>query len=61
MLQTFSKDKKVDFSKVPFCLEAKNERCYKLLENLAKLIGNKIYNINSEAESCFAYCRCFCE
>lgn len=48
MLQTFSKDKKVDFSKVPFCLEAKNEKCYKLLENLAKLIGNKIYNINSQ-------------
>jgi len=48
MLQTFSKDKKVDFTEVPFCLEAENENDYKLLETLAKSIGKKIYNINSE-------------
>ena len=48
MLQTFSKDKKVDFNEVPFCLEAENENDYKLLEMLAKSIGKKVYNINSE-------------
>jgi predicted short-subunit dehydrogenase-like oxidoreductase (DUF2520 family) len=48
MLQTFSKDKKVAFSEVPFCLEAKNEKEYQLLEQLAKSIGKKIYSINSE-------------
>ncbi|MFY9244003.1 MAG: DUF2520 domain-containing protein [Polaribacter sp.] len=48
MLQTFSKDKKIDFSKVPFCLEAENDDEYLLLERLAKLIGEKIYKINSE-------------
>ncbi len=48
MLQTFSKDKKVDFSVVPFCLEAVNEKEYQLLEQLAKSIGKKIYAINSE-------------
>jgi len=48
MLQTFSKDKKVDFNKVPFCLEADNESNYLLLEKLAKLIGKKIYTVNSE-------------
>ncbi len=48
MLQTFSKDKKVDFSEVPFCLEAVNEKEYQLLEQLAKSIGKKIYAINSE-------------
>jgi predicted short-subunit dehydrogenase-like oxidoreductase (DUF2520 family) len=48
MLQTFSKDKKVDFSEVPFCLEAENAEDYALLESLAKLIGKKIYSINSE-------------
>ncbi|APZ47237.1 hypothetical protein BW723_13515 [Polaribacter reichenbachii] len=48
MLQTFSKNKKVDFSDVPYCLEAENQQDYKLLETLAKLIGNKIYAINSE-------------
>lgn len=48
MLQTFSKDKKIDFSEVPFCLEAENDDDYLLLERLAKLIGEKIYKINSE-------------
>jgi predicted short-subunit dehydrogenase-like oxidoreductase (DUF2520 family) len=48
MLQTFSKDKKVAFSEVPFCLESENKEDYKLLETLAKSIGKKIYSINSE-------------
>ena len=48
MLQTFSKDKNIDFSKVPFCLEAENENDYLLLDKLAKLIGNQVYNINSK-------------
>ncbi|WP_439128246.1 Rossmann-like and DUF2520 domain-containing protein [Polaribacter sp.] len=48
MLQTFSKDKKVNFSKVPFCLEASKKNDYLLLEKLAKSIGKKVYNINSE-------------
>ncbi|MEE9409121.1 MAG: DUF2520 domain-containing protein [Polaribacter sp.] len=48
MLQTFSKNKEVDFSKVPFCLEAENEQDFQLLEKLANSIGNKIYAINSE-------------
>jgi predicted short-subunit dehydrogenase-like oxidoreductase (DUF2520 family) len=48
MLQTFSKDKKVNFNEVPFCLEAENEKDHKLLETLATSIGKKIYKINSE-------------
>ena len=48
MLQTFSKDKEIDFSKVPFCLEAENNEDYLLLEKLAKTIGVKIFTINSE-------------
>jgi predicted short-subunit dehydrogenase-like oxidoreductase (DUF2520 family) len=48
MLQTFSKEKKVDFSKIPFCLEAENKADYLLLEKLAKAVGKKIYTINSE-------------
>ena len=47
MLQTFSKNKTINFSEIPFCLEAENENDYKLLENLAKLIGSNIYKINS--------------
>jgi predicted short-subunit dehydrogenase-like oxidoreductase (DUF2520 family) len=48
MLQTFSKDKEIDFSNVPFCLEAENNEDYLLLETLAKAIGVKVYTINSE-------------
>ncbi|WP_299665867.1 Rossmann-like and DUF2520 domain-containing protein [uncultured Polaribacter sp.] len=48
MLQTFSKNKKIDFSRVPFCLEAENKEDYQLLAILAKSIGKKIYPVNSE-------------
>lgn len=48
LLQTFSKDKKVDFTEVPFCLEASTENDLKLLEKLARYLGQKIYHITSE-------------
>ncbi|MGG6232034.1 Rossmann-like and DUF2520 domain-containing protein [Tenacibaculum sp. SDUM215027] len=48
LLQSFSKDKEVNFDEIPFCLEAENEVDLQLLENLAKSIGKKIYRINSE-------------
>ena len=47
MLQTFSKDKIVDFNKVPFCLEADTKKDYLLLSNLAKSIGKDVYKIDS--------------
>jgi|TARA_B110000971_G_C19783596_1_gene396482 predicted short-subunit dehydrogenase-like oxidoreductase (DUF2520 family) len=47
MLQTFSKEKEVDFATVPFCLEAENKEDYLLLETVAKAIGVKTYTINS--------------
>lgn len=48
LLQSFSKDKEVNFDEIPFCLEAENEVDLQLLENLAKSIGKKIYRINSD-------------
>uniref|UniRef100_UPI003F6C24CC Rossmann-like and DUF2520 domain-containing protein n=1 Tax=Polaribacter sp. TaxID=1920175 RepID=UPI003F6C24CC len=48
MLQTFSRDKKVDFTKIPFCLEAEDFKALEILKRLAKHLGNKIYIINSE-------------
>ena len=47
-LQTFSKNKSVDFSEIPICLEAENETDYQLLEKVGKSISKKIYKINSE-------------
>ena len=51
LLQSFSKDKKVDFNEIPFCLEAENEEDFKLLEKLASTIGKKNYRVNSEQRS----------
>ena len=48
LLQSFSKDKEVNFDEITFCLEAENEQDSILLETLAKTIGKKIYHINSE-------------
>lgn len=47
MLQTFSKDKKVDLSKVPFCLEASDAKDLKLLETIALTFSERIYFIDS--------------
>ena len=46
-LQTFSKNKEVDFTEIPICLEAENENDYKILEDFSKSISNKVYKINS--------------
>jgi predicted short-subunit dehydrogenase-like oxidoreductase (DUF2520 family) len=47
-LQTFSKQKELDFSKVPLCLEAKNANALKQLNTLASLLSKNIYEIDSE-------------
>ncbi|PZD79352.1 Rossmann-like and DUF2520 domain-containing protein [Mesonia sp. K7] len=46
-LQTFSKQEEVNFKEVPLCLEADSEKNYQLLEQLAKLVSDKIYPISS--------------
>lgn len=47
-LQTFSKDKTLDYSVIPFCLEAENTADFKLLETIAKSVSTAVYSINSE-------------
>lgn len=47
-LQSFTKNAIVDFNKIPFCLETSDKDDFILLENVAKSIGNKIYQIDSE-------------
>ncbi len=47
-LQTFSKNKNIDFSIVPFCLEAENTADFKLLETVAKSVSTAVYSISSE-------------
>lgn len=46
-LQTFSKNKEVDFKQIPLCLESDNVKDYEILEQLSSCISNLVYNINS--------------
>ncbi|MDC9722518.1 MAG: DUF2520 domain-containing protein [Urechidicola sp.] len=46
-LQTFSKDKGVDFSEIPICLEAENNETLNILKKIASAISDKVYEVNS--------------
>lgn len=46
-LQTFSKNKEIDFSNVPLCLESESEPDMRTLEQLAKTISGSVYRVNS--------------
>lgn len=47
-LQTFSKQKELDFSQVPLCLEANNTANLATLKTLAEAVSNSIYEVHSE-------------
>lgn len=46
-LQTFSRNKEVNYCEIPFCLEAKDEKDLNLLKTLAGEISGKSYEISS--------------
>lgn len=47
-LQTFSKNKSVDFSEVPVCIEANNEQDLQVLDKLGKELSGTTYRVSSE-------------
>jgi len=47
-LQTFSKNKAVNFRTIPICLESENETDLELLKNVAESISNSVFEINSQ-------------
>jgi len=47
-LQTFSKDKAVNFKTIPICLETENEKDATTLKLIANAISDAVYDINSE-------------
>ncbi|MDB2384891.1 DUF2520 domain-containing protein [Polaribacter sp.] len=47
-LQSFSKEKKLDFSEIPICIEAQHKNDEILLRSLAEKLSKKVYIINSE-------------
>lgn len=46
-LQTFSKEKEVDYTSIPFCLEARKPSDLILLKKLALAVSNKAFEIDS--------------
>ncbi|MEO0572671.1 MAG: DUF2520 domain-containing protein [Bacteroidota bacterium] len=46
-LQTFTKGKEVDFSKIPICIEAEHPDDFLLLETLGTSISEKVHQISS--------------
>ncbi len=47
-LQTFSKNKGIDFTNIPIFLEASNKKTFGLLQSVAEAISNKVQAITSE-------------
>jgi predicted short-subunit dehydrogenase-like oxidoreductase (DUF2520 family) len=47
-LQTFTKNKAVNFKSIPICLESQNAYDYQLLQNVAQAISDSVFAINSE-------------
>ena len=47
-LQTFSKNKEVDFNQIPICIEAANQQDLIVLKKLASLISDQVYIIDSK-------------
>lgn len=46
--QTFSKQRMVDFKKIPICIEANDKILLEQLEGLGKLMSKKIYRLTSD-------------
>jgi len=46
-LQTFSKERKVDFSNIPLCIEAENNEDLNTLKKLAIEVNNNCFEVNS--------------
>ncbi|HLA55124.1 MAG TPA: Rossmann-like and DUF2520 domain-containing protein [Flavobacterium sp.] len=46
-LQTFTKNKDVDFKMIPICLETENKSDYEVLEHVAKTISGNVFPIDS--------------
>ncbi len=47
-LQTFSKEREVDFKALPICIEAEKKEDLKLLEELARTVSSSVYEITSQ-------------
>ncbi|MCG9971771.1 Rossmann-like and DUF2520 domain-containing protein [Christiangramia crocea] len=58
-LQTFSKDKPVNFKEVPLCLEANSAETLKHLREIASMLSDNIFEVNSEQRRALHLCAVF--
>jgi predicted short-subunit dehydrogenase-like oxidoreductase (DUF2520 family) len=47
-LQTFTKNKLVDLTNIPICIEASNEKTLKVIKEVAQLLSNTVTELSSE-------------
>ncbi|WP_343486535.1 DUF2520 domain-containing protein [Allomuricauda sp. d1] len=47
-LQSFTKGKEIDFSNIPICIEANNDKEYEVLEKLGKAISTSVHRITTK-------------
>jgi predicted short-subunit dehydrogenase-like oxidoreductase (DUF2520 family) len=47
-MQTFSKNKPVNFEDVPLCLEANTQKNLTFLKKIASIVSNRVFEVNSE-------------
>lgn len=47
-LQTFSKNRKIEFENIPIFIEANNEKSFEIIEKIANKISTKVYKSDSE-------------
>lgn len=47
-LQTFSRDREVDFGELPICVEAEHAHSLEFLKSLAATLSNKVHEIDSQ-------------
>lgn len=48
MLQSFTKEKDLDFNSIPFCIEASNPEDFHLMEQIALNFSERVYQISSD-------------
>ncbi len=47
-MQTFSKNKPINFKEIPLCLEANSEENLQFLKKVASIISDRVFEVNSE-------------
>ena len=59
-LQTFSKNKSIDWKEIPIFLTACDDSTEKRLSHITKQLSRNNQVISDQSAFCYSYCCCFC-